>query len=489
MKMTTEELLEKLTVDYKSKIESFENTIKEQNILIKELQETIKDLKSQLNKNSKNSSKPSSKDSLNNKPKTKSTREKTGKNKGGQKGKKGNNIIIPDNIKETVVVKHMPSKCDGCEHNSECQKKSKFCDSRYVIDIPVDLYLFEHQTLSVSKCKLTGENLKAEFPENVSAYIQYGENLQTLAVSLNTLGTVSLQRSHELLSGIYGINISPSTIYNMVKKCASKTNEILDVIKQNLIDSDVVHFDETGLNVNSKNMWVHCASNNLNTLLTIHESRGVEGINHCGVLPKFKGIAIHDCWKPYFKDCYLPAGHGVCNTHIIRNLNGVFENFNNLTWANEFKKFLINMNNTKKSFIFYNIDCISDSLKIYFSNKYDELIALAKSQNPTTKSIKNSKSKYRLKAPINLANRLEKYKVEVLRFIFDFTVPFDNNQAERDIRMIKVKDKVAGCFRTKEGAEFYLKIMSCIGTAHKRGHNAFITIKNIIQNNPQFIFS
>lgn len=471
----------------KSTIQTLENTIKNQNETIENLNQTIKELREQQNKNSKNSSKPPSSDGYK-KPSPKSLRKSTGKKVGGQDGHKGYNLTLPENTEITEYIQYMPTKCQGCKHYNKCLGKACIGEVRHTLDISISLNAVEHQQLNIQNCKLDNSTLKGDFPKLVPAKIQYGTNLQALAVSLNTVGAVSLKRTHEILSGVFGVPITPSTINNMVNRCAGKLNETLDKIKQNLINSDVVHFDETGTRVNGKTNWVHSASNNEYTYLTINSKRGKEGINDCGVLPELNGVAVHDCWSPYFS--YENVQHSICCAHLLRELIGVYENDERQVWANDFVSLLIDMKDTKNKNISKNKSSLSDYHKNKFNQKYDSLIELAKQLNqlPLPSNTQNKRGRQTKGKILSLVDRLEKHKASVCLFINNFNVPFDNNQAERDIRIIKVKTKVSGCFRSGVGSKNYLKIMSYIGTARKRGFNAFHSIKNAFLDSPNFIF-
>ncbi len=191
--------------------------------------------------------------------------------------------------------------------------------------------------------------------------------------------------------------------------------------------------------------------------VTINKKRGKEGIKDCGVLPEFSGVAVHDCWSPYFS--YTQAQHSICCAHILRELIGVYENDELQVWAKDFVSLLIDMKDTKNKNILKNKSSFSDYHKNKFNNKYDSLIKLAKKINPLPSTTSNKRGKKAKGKILSLVDRLEKYKESVCLFINDFNVPFDNNLAERDILIIKVKTKVSGCFRTDDGAKNYLKII------------------------------
>lgn len=218
---------------------------------ISELEQIIKELREQLNKNSGNSSKPPSTDGFK-KPvnKNRSLRKKSGKKPGGQNGHTGSYLSIlsePDHKHE-----HIHSDCRNCPHYTNCRKTAFVKESRYVIDAVVDVDITEHDVVSIPCCPMCGREKTGVFPNNVSAYVQYGSNLEALTVALNTVGAVSVNRTHEILSGVFNIPISTGTINNMVSRCAKKVEPVYAAIGEKLKDSPINHADETGTSVDGK---------------------------------------------------------------------------------------------------------------------------------------------------------------------------------------------------------------------------------------------
>jgi len=458
-------------------------TIYNLNKTIDGLNQTIKELNEKLNKNSRNSSKPPSSDGLN-KPSPKSLRKPSGKKAGGQPNHPGTNLVTiaePDEI-----IQHMPSACGNCYQKENCKGNFRIRETRKVIDAVVEIKITEHQAL-VLECPRYGIQQKGEFPPDIKAVVQYGENLQTLAVALNTVGAVSVNRTHEILSGVFGIPLSTGTISNMVSNCANTLNEVDETIRKKLTEAEVIHCDETGTRVDGKTVWVHNASDSHYTSLTIHDKRGQEGMDNGKVLPEFKGIAVHDCWMPYWK--YPDILHALCNVHLLRELTGVEENYPQQRWATEFIHLLLEMKRQKEHAIDKGENRLTDELYKEFNLRYDEIIAHGYAENPLIKTESKKRGRRKKGKNLSLIERLALYKESICLCIYQFIVPFDNNQAERDIRMIKIKTKVSGCFRSIEGARNYLKIMSYVGTAKKHGFSAFKAIQQAISGNPSFIFA
>ena len=484
--MTVEEMNTQLQMQVNAlnaSLNSLQQSFDAQTALIAQLNQTIQELKEQLNKNSKNSSKPPSSDGFK-RPAPKSLRKPSGKKVGGQEGHQGTFLSVlsdPDKI-----VKHMPSTCEGCPHYKMCKGTACVAEKRHVIDAVVTVNVVEHQLLEIPICMLHGDTRKGNFPNDVKATVQYGENLQALSVALNTVGAVSVKRTHEILSGVFNIPLATGTISNMVKRCANAVSETVNRIKQKVANSGLGHFDETGTRVDKKLWWVHDASNCEFTYLDISPKRGYLGMEQCGVLPLFHGIAMHDCWASYWS--YEDCQHAVCCAHLLRELTGIAENHPEQKWASAFIDLLLEMKKVKDKAVEVGKETLSYYHYHKFDKRYDELIKQAREENPlpvTTEKKRGRKKKGKILA---LVERLDNYKASVCLFIHNFMVPFDNNQAERDLRMIKVKTKVSGCFRSEEGARDYLKIMSYIGTAHKQGHNAYDAIRKAISGCPDFIF-
>ena len=453
--------------------------------LVAQLQARIKELEERLNKNSGNSSKPPSSDGFK-KPvkKDRSLREKSGKKPGGQPGHKGSNLAVlskPDHIEE-----HLCTECKNCPHYEICHRSAIVKETRYVVDAVVKVNITAHNLLSVPVCPVCGTEKAGEFPDNVRSYIQYGNNLEALAVALNTVGAVSVKRTHEILSGVFNIPISTGTVSNMVSRCGEKLNSVIEIIKTRLKASAINHADETGTNVNGKTEWAHCLSNDKYTYVTLHKKRGYKAIKEIGILMDYHGILVHDCWASYWK--LEGVTHQLCCAHLLRELTGISENNPEQKWASMFKELLVKMKSSKEKAIEKGKAALSRSTLNKYSRCYDEIISLAKEENPEPPKNPGKRGKPKRGKILSLIERLKEHKGEVCLFLNNSLVPYDNNQAERDIRNIKVKTKVSGFFKTEEGAVNYLKIMSFVGTAKKHGKSAYDAIRLAVFGTPDAIF-
>lgn len=454
---------------------------------IESLQSTIKELRRQLGQNSNNSSKPPSSDGYR-KPKPKSLREKSGKKPGGQKGHSGVHMSVPH--KADKVEQHIPAKCSTCPNLSCCIASGKVfaCgEKRYVVEALVTTMVIEHQSLKAVACPNGEKKLKGEFPENVKAYVQYGNSFTVMAGLLSTTGAVSLNRIQTLLRAMFDISLSQGTISSMVERCATMVSPVMEQVKEYLKNTDRANFDETGVRTKGKLYWVHNSSNDKFTYQTINKKRGSEGIEANGIASSFKGIAVHDCWSSYWNFDNI-GKHAVCGAHLLRELNGVIDNEKDHSWAERFKKLLLDMKKSKETAIAKGLKELEKQILEKFDRKYDLIMYLANKECPPPAPIeKKGRGRIKKGKTRSLIERLVKLKDSVCLFIKDFAAPFDNNLAERDLRNIKTKSKVSGCFRSENGAQNYLTVMSYLGTARKHGINSFQALTEAFKGNSQII--
>jgi transposase len=311
--------------------------------------------------------------------------------------------------------------------------------------------------------------------------MQYGVNIEALAVSLNTVGMVSINRTHEILSGVFGIPISTGTISAMVSDCAETVTDPVKEIKEAILEAPIANVDETGTRVDKQTVWAHVVSTDQLTYIEVQPSRGKKGMDAIGILLAYLGTIIHDCWASYF--CYTAVRHGLCNAHLLRELAAVLENTKQ-AWAQALIDLLLQMKSVKETLRSQNKRKPTRYSMKKFSLLYDKILSEALQQNPIPAPDPAKKGKPKRGKTGALVDRLILHKDKYLLFFADFSVPFDNNQAERDIRMFKVKQKVSGCFRTMEGARNFAALMSYIGTARKHGISGFIAIKNALLGTP-----
>jgi transposase len=357
-------------------------------------------------------------------------------------------------------------------------------ETRYELDMNIDIATTAHQTVVVH-CPQSTSVFSGFFPEHIKGTMQYGVNIEALAISLNTIGMVSINRTHEILSGVFGVPISTGTISNMVSSFAETIEAPVSEIKEALKTEPLIHSDETGVNVNKKTAWAHVASTDKLTYIDVQESRGQKGIDAIGILIAFMGTLIHDCWASYFN---YAVRHGLCVAHLLRELIGVSENTGQ-AWAQSLIDLLLAMKHMKGKLIAHDYDAATAYYLRKYSLKFDEILAEALIHNPIPVREPGKRGRLKRGKTGALVDRLILYKDMYMLFFTDFNVPFDNNQAERDIRMFKVKLKVSGCFRTLKGAKDFATISSYVGTARKHGIPAFRSIREALMNNPFSIAS
>lgn len=288
---------------------------------------------------------------------------------------------------------------------------------------------------------------------------------------LTNYANVSYDKTQKILTDVFDIPLSNSTIVNHVEDFAQKTLPHLAEIKTHLTNAEVIDVDETGARVAGKTQWIHNASDQQTTYLTVHPNRGQTGIDDNGVLSGFRGVVVHDCWRPYFS--YEGCLHALCNAHLLRALLGVEQNTGQI-WAGLMADLLRRFKWFVDQYKAFGLDSLPVECRVEFAVEYLRIVSLGLGVNPLIVG-QRKRSKARC-----LLDRFLLYRVEVCRFSEDFNVPFDNNLAERDIRGCKVKLKVSGCFRSVLGARNFCRIASIVGTALKQKKSVFQTICGII---------
>lgn len=471
---------EKILIIYEAGPEAVINLINQLTARTAELEERVKSLEERLNKNSRNSSRPPSTDAYApKKPKPKSRRIKGGKKVGGQKGHPGTTLKMVDNPDETVI--HDVNECSNC-HTSLENKEAKNYEIRQTFDIPpVTLHSTEHRA-EIKLCPKCGHINKAEFPDGITQPVQYGPRLRAFAVYLHDYQLIPYDRGCELLSDVYGCEISPATLIRAENECFEGLEEFENVIMNALLQSPVINCDETGMKIEGIRNWLHVACTTNMTYYFAHPKRGSKAMDDMGILPNYNGVIIHDFWKPYYK--YL-CDHGLCDTHLLRELTNISENYEQ-EWSGEMAELLLSIkgciDETRE---------MSDSLTTEqirdFEMMYDYITKMGLEENPLpldldTKPKKRGRKKQT--KPKNLLDRFVDYKGDILRFMYDFEVPFDNNLAERDVRMMKVQQKISGTFRSVQGARSFCRIRGYISTMTKNKRSVIDAIGAVFNGKP-----
>jgi transposase len=425
---------------------------------VAQLEAQVEQLEARLAKNSTNSSQPPSSDGLK-KPAPKSRRQKGQRKSGGQPGHKGATLAMvatPD-----AVVVHPLTACAYCQHDLSEVAVAGIV-KRQVFDIPpIQLYVTEHQA-EIKHCPVCCHKRRAAFPNGIQAPTQYGPNVLAHAVYLHSYHLLPLARIREWFQDCVGQGPSEGTLQRALTQMAEAVAPALDTIYAGLTRSDVVHLDETGFRIAHRLGWLHTVSTPALTYYTVHAKRGDEALLDAGVLPNCHGWAVHDGFKPYFG--FETVRHALCHAHHLRELEFLVEQYD-AKWAAAMQTLLLTMKRRR--------DAAPNGLgKAEIQGleaQFDALLVRGLEAYPIRPRPPHSKQRVAQHPATNMLLRLHKYRDAALAFLRHPVVPFDNNLAERDLRMMKVKQKISGGFRTWAGAELFAAVRTYLSTARKQG--------------------
>ena len=443
-----------------------------------ELEARIKSLEDKQKKTSHNSSKPPSGDGFG--KRTKSLREKSERPSGGQPGHPGSTLEWREEVDD--VVTHSVHECQSCGASLVMAPVIEH-DLRQVHELPpLRLQVIEHQA-EVKCCGDCKAVSRGTFPADVSAPVQYGSGVRGLMVYLMDAQLLPSQRTCEVLSEVFGFEVSEGTLYNARAQCFEQLAPVEQAIKAGIAAADVVHFDETGLRVNGKLWWLHVASTAALTYYFVHVKRGREAIEQMDVLPNFSGISVHDGWASYFLD---ECAHSLCNAHHLRELRFVLERYEQ-PWAEQMMTLLSDI---KAQVDIAKADgqrALSASQLADFEHRYQTLLTDGFEANlppPVEADAPKKRGRKKQSPPKNLLDRLDLHDTAVLAFMYDFRVPFDNNQAERDVRMMKLKQKISGCFRAATSSQQFCRIRGYLSTLRKQGLSVLDALRSAFTGIP-----
>lgn len=464
--------------DVMALIERQETRIVEQDTLIAALLARITELENRLATDSHNSSKPPSSDPS--RRRTRSLRQHSGRKPGGQHGHPGTTlqaVATPDRV--TV---YRPTACAHCGADVT-GGTARVAERRQVADLPLlRLEVVEHQSACVV-CPRCGVSTVGSFPADVTQAVQYGPRIQALGVYLREAQLIPAERTAEILTDLFGAAPCVASIETAVQRGAARLAETETAIKDAVAASAVAHFDETGFYVQGKRLWLHVASTPTLTFYAWHPNRGKAATDAIGILPAFTGRAVHDAWSAYF--AYDHCTHALCNARHLRELTFVAEQ-DHQVWAADMMALLREMNRQVATRKVAGIPALDPATRQAFAERYEQLIAEGARANPPPAAARAPGQRGRLKQSKarNLVERLRHHQNEVLAFLDDFAVPFENSQAERDIRMVKVQQKISGCFRSEMGASAFCRIRGYVSTLRKQGEPVLPALQRVFTGAP-----
>lgn len=457
-------------------IESLQEHVKALEGQINSLQERVNTLEGQQAKDSHNSSLPPSWDRFV-RP-AKSLRQKSGKKPGGQQGHRGHHlkqVELPDE-----VFLHLVERCEYCQHDLRARPAER-AERRQVIDLPTKrLWVSEHR-VEEKQCPRCFHLTRASFPASVSAPVQYGTSIQTVATYLVQGQAVPYARASQLVQELLAVPLSAGSIATLVKPCHRQLAGVEKELKAALVKAGVLHQDETGLRVGTTGWWVHVCSTDRLTHYAAHPSRGRSALDAIGIAPTFRGTSVHDGLASYQGYRFTQA---LCNVHHLRELTFLEEELKQI-WARKMKELLLSMKAEVERAKAVGQHELEIPVLARLLRRYDEILTegyLANPPSPPPK--KRTPGKPKQSPARNLLDRLSQRKRAALRFLHDFAVPFDNNQAERDLRMIKVQQKVSGCFRTEDGVAMFCRIRSYLSTLRKQGIELLSALHHTLSGHP-----
>jgi len=429
------------------------------------LQQRVAELEAQLRQNSANSSKPPSSDGLA-KPAPKSLRTPTGRKSGGQPGHPGHTLPPVEHPDHVIALRLTACSCGEPFHP---ENEPNFeAERRQVFELPQPkLHVTEYRA-ERKRCPRCGKTLHAPFLPGVTAPTQYGQRFLAFLVYLHCRQHIPLQRTRLLCQDLFGHAVSEDVILGAVETCSDNLAAFEAAVCDQLARQDVLHADESGLRVAGKLHWLHCLSTDRLTFYGVHPKRGKGAMDSFGILLRFLGTLMHDAFSPYFR--YLCA-HALCNVHLVRELTFLHEELHQL-WAGHLILLLFKMRTVAEEHR-ARPSQLTPEEKAPLLQHFHNLLAAGRAANPPTGPPPDPHKRGRRKQSKaqNLLDRLERREAAVLAFLHDVRVPFSNNQAEQDIRMIKLQQKISGCFRTRSGALRFARIRSYLSTARKHALN------------------
>ncbi len=466
------------TMDKDQEIQELKAGLQEALSTITQLNQRVQELEARLAKDSHNSHLPPSSDRFARQPK--SLRKKSEKPSGGQPGHRGHHLMRVQTPDEVIV--QSATTCGACQHDLIDQPLDHLI-RRQVFDLPAPRLVVTEYQLECKRCPHCHAMTQAPCPDLITAPVQYGSALQALGVYLSQVQLLPDTRIAEIFADLLNVPISTGSLHRWIGQCAQELVPVEESIKAALQQAKVGHQDETGLYQQGKRFWMHVFSTATLTHYGVHAKRGREAMDAIGIAPGFVGISVHDGWESYQG---YPCTHALCNVHHLRELTWIEETYQQ-DWAPQMKMLLREMKRECDQARATGLLALDASRRQELVSRYEALIQLGYAANPPDPPpavVKRGRPKQH---PARcLLTRLHQHQEQVLAFLHHLHVPFDTSQAERDIRMVKVQQKVSGCFRGALGAQFFCRIRGYVSTMRKQGHALLPLLEGALVGHPVF---
>lgn len=465
-----EETVVRVLLDMDRRIHALEHRVEE-------LQAQVQMLQEQVAQDSHNSHQPPSSDGLS-KPKPKSLRPKSERPTGGQPGHPGHTLRLVE--KPDRIVPHRVERCADCGRSLTGQKPDRV-ERRQVHDLPEPkLEVTEHQA-EIKTCPCGCVN-RAPFPPEAAAPVQYGPRVQSVAVYLGEYQLLPFDRLAEIMRDLFACeSFSEGTLANFKADCSRRLESVEAAIRDLAIAEPVAGFDETGVRATGSLHWLHTVSTRLLTWYYAHKRRGSEAMD-AGILADYRGCAVHDCWKSYFDyDC----DHALCNGHLLRELIFLWEE-QSQPWAKDMIDHLLGIKDTVATARAAGLTALPPADQERFLKDYERIVETGYAQNPVADlpTVPKRRGRRKQSKARNLLDRFRDHPDSILAFLRDFAVPFDNNQSERDLRMMKLREKISGPFRSFQALVNFCRIRGYVSTARKNGLNALDALQRVFLGQP-----
>jgi len=443
--------------------------------LLLALEARVKSLEKRLNRNSNNSDQPPSSDGLR-KPARK--RSKSKRKSGGQAGRSGKTLKFSDHPDK--IIRHSADNCRECGE-SLVNVEGAVLSRRQEIEIPENpVQVIEHQRLE-KRCPCCGQRNQGQWPAHITGNVQYGRRIKAFCVYLMNYQLLPYERTSELLKTLLGYQPGGGTLQSILSQANEALEPIETLIKDTIRGSPVGHGDETGIRVDGQTQWMHVFSTQHYTYYYWSKHRGQKAHQADGLLPNYEGILMHDAYRSYFVHTYQ---HALCNAHLLRELQAIYEADQSQRWPHQMMRLLRVAWALVKGAKDAGQAQLPTNHRDRILSLFDQILNRADQHLPRNQRQAGQRGRVAQSVPRNLLDRLIEHKAAYLRFVTDFRLPFDNNLAERDLRMSKLQQKISGCFRTETGANIFCRIRGYISTLRKQDYELLPALFSLWTDTP-----